>query len=119
MKKVLIIDDDKVFRTSLTKMLVKAGYATVTASEGEEGLTLFKEGDIDLVITDIIMPRMEGIETIVELRKLQSDLKIIAISGGGKLPPEKHLQNAKALKVNAVLKKPFSFKQLETILSTL
>ncbi|MBC8315072.1 MAG: response regulator [Bacteroidales bacterium] len=119
MKKVLIIDDDKVFRTSLTKMLVKAGYATVTASEGEEGLTLFKEGAIDLVITDIIMPRMEGIETIVELRKLQSDLKIIAISGGGKLPPEKHLQNAKALKVNAVLKKPFSFKQLEAILSTL
>ena len=119
MKKVLIIDDDQMFRTSLTKMFVKAGYETVTASEGEEGLALFQEGDIDLVITDIIMPKMEGIETIVELRKLQPDLKIIAISGGGKLPPEKHLQNAKMLNVNAILKKPFSFNQLEAILSTL
>jgi len=119
MSNVLIIDDDKVFRASLSKMFEKAGYMTMTASDGEEGVNLFSTLGFDLVITDIIMPVMEGIETILTLRTINPELKIIAMSGGGKVSAEEYLNTARLLKVNAILKKPFSFKELQEVLEGL
>ncbi len=112
MKRVLIIDDDPSFRLILSQMIARVGLKSSTANNGEEGIELFLAGEYDLVITDIIMPIMEGIETIIELRKLDPNIKIIAISGGGRMEPEKYLDTAMKLKVNAVLKKPFSYKEL-------
>ncbi len=112
MKKVLIIEDDQSFRLILSQMITKAGLKSAVARDGQEGMEMFRTGDYDLVITDIIMPIMEGIETIIELHKLDPNVKIIAISGGGQMEPEKYLNTALALKVNAVLKKPFSYKEL-------
>ncbi len=112
MKKVLIIEDDQSFRLILSQMIAKAGLKSATANDGEEGIEFFRTGDYDLVITDIIMPVMEGIETIIELRKLDPKVKIIAMSGGGQIDAEKYLSTALSLKVNKVLKKPFSYKEL-------
>jgi len=112
MEKVLIIEDDQSFRLILSQMIVKAGLEATVACDGEEGLELFRNNHFDLVITDIIMPVMEGIETIIELHRLNPKVKIIAMSGGGQMVPEKYLNTALALKVNAVLKKPFSYKEL-------
>lgn len=119
MTQVLIIDDDKVFRSSVKEMFTKIGYETVTACDGEEGIKLFQETIFDLVITDIIMPVMEGIETIIKLRKINPELQIIAMSAGGKMAPEKYLNTARALKVNAILRKPFSFKKLQETLESI
>ncbi|MBE0646625.1 MAG: response regulator [Bacteroidales bacterium] len=119
MAHVLIIDDDQVFRSSLSKMFEKAGYIATTASDGEEGLSLFSTLGFDLVITDIIMPVMEGIETILKLLALSPDLQIIAMSGGGKVGAEEYLNTARLLRVNAILKKPFSFKELQEVLEKL
>jgi len=112
MEKILIIDDDSSFRLILSQMIAKAGLKSAVARDGEEGLEMFRTGEYGLVITDIIMPVMEGIETIMELRKLDPKVKIIAMSGGGQMVPEKYLNTALALKVNAVLKKPFSYNEL-------
>ncbi|MBC8460980.1 MAG: response regulator [Bacteroidales bacterium] len=119
MGKVLIIDDDQLFRSSLTVMFEKEGYQVMTACEGEEGVELFRKHGFCLVITDIIMPVMEGIETILRLRELNPELQIIAMSGGGKLMAEAYLNTARLLKVNAILKKPFSFKELQEVLAKL
>ena len=119
MTSALIIDDDRLFRSTLKKMFEKAGYQVQTAADGEEGLELYRTYEFDLVITDIIMPVMEGIETILKLREMNPDLKIIAMSGGGKLMAEAYLKTASLLKVNAILKKPFTFKELEETLESL
>lgn len=119
MPKVLIIDDDQLFRSSLSRMFQKAGYQPVTASDGREGIGIFQQEPFDLVITDIIMPVMEGIETILEIQRLKADQPIIAMSAGGKMIAEKYLNTAKALKIAGVLKKPFKYEQLKKVLDSL
>lgn len=119
MPRVLIIDDDHVFRASLTNMFEKAGYSAMSASDGEEGLSMYSALGFDLVITDILMPVMEGIETILKLKALNPGLQIIAMSGGGKVGADEYLNTARLLKVNALLKKPFSFKDLQEVLRKL
>lgn len=105
--KVLIIDDDENFRKILRIMLEKEGLDVVDAENGLEGIRKFHKGEIDLVVTDIIMPEKEGIETIFDLREIQPDLKIIAISGGGHICAEEYLDMANNFGVTRSLSKPF------------
>lgn len=112
MTTILIIDDDEQIRIALSKTLKRAGYETIWANNGEEGIKLFKEKGPDLIITDLIMPEKEGIETIVELRRSYPDVKIIAMSGGGKNGPEDYLPMAKRLGARITLKKPFRVNDL-------
>ena len=90
--------------------LEAAGYDVDEASDGAEGLTLFKQQPADLIVTDIYMPNKEGLETIRELRRLDPDVKIIAMSGGGSagdfLPIAKRLGAAKTMQ------KPFDNEML-------
>ncbi|MCP4622523.1 MAG: response regulator, partial [bacterium] len=74
---------------------------------GSEGMKLFNANSVDLVITDIVMPEKEGIETIMEIRKAPGDVKVIAISGGGRQEPEGYLELAKQLGVKFTFTKPF------------
>jgi len=69
----------------LAKSLQKAGYDTVVAAGGAEGVQLFQSGGVDLVIIDIWMPEKDGLETLMEIRRIDDASKIIAISGGGRL----------------------------------
>jgi len=106
-KKILIIEDDSDLRQVLKIMLAKEGLSVVEAGDGKQGMNLFASDLYDLVITDIIMPEKEGIETIFELKKLNPDVKIIAISGGGKIAADEYLGMARNFGVNKVLSKPF------------
>ena len=112
MKKILIIDDEPHILLMLKKMLERAGYEIEIAINGMEGLELFKKSPTDLVITDIIMPEKEGLETIREMKRLQSGLKIIAMSGGGKITADNYLQTAKLFGASRILEKPFTQQQM-------
>ena len=110
--RILIIDDDHHILLMVKKMLERAGFEVDLASNGEEGLNLFKKLSVDLVITDIIMPEKEGLETIREMKRLRPDLKIIAMSGGGKVTSQNYLDTAKIFGATKILAKPFTQKQM-------
>ena len=107
MATILVIDDDTTARTVIVEMLTENGHQTVEACDGAEGLELFNESKFDIVITDMIMPDVEGVETIIQLRKDCPDVKIIAISGGGRISAFSHLALAQGFGVKKTLVKPF------------
>ena len=108
MARILIIDDDDQFRAMLRTMLEKAGYNDIEeAANGSIGVKLIRQHPFDLVITDIIMPDKEGIEMITELSRDYPGIKIIAMSGGGKIDPQGYLEMAKHLGASRTLAKPF------------
>jgi CheY-like chemotaxis protein len=109
---ILVIDDDALVRQTLTLVLESEGYEVRSAPEGRQGLQAFRKRRPDLVISDIIMPDMEGIQTIMELRILSRDCPIIAISGGGRLGKVDFLEAAKQLGATASLRKPFETADL-------
>ena len=87
MPSILNVDDDPQFIKLLKKNLENAGYETMAAPDGEVGLETFKAHRPDLIIIDMIMPVKEGLETIIEIRRIDPKVKIIAISGGGRFDP--------------------------------
>lgn len=111
--KILVIDDDPSVRKFITTTLKNESYSVIEAENGAEGLIKFQdERDIGIIITDLIMPQKEGLETIMDIRKINPSVKILAISGGGKVGPENFLLLADAVGANATLKKPFSGQEL-------
>lgn len=112
MKKILIIDDEPHILLMLKKMLEKVGYEVDLASNGNEGLALFGKNRADLVITDIIMPEKEGLETIRAMRRESPNLKIIAMSGGGKVSADNYLNIASIFGASKVLEKPFTQQEM-------
>ena len=119
MKRILIIDDDDMVRSMLRIMLEEAGYDVEEAADGNIGINLFRNNPHDLILTDIIMPNKEGIETIMELRKDFPDVKIIAMSGGGRIGPHTYLSLAKGLGAQRTLTKPISMRILLNTVSQL
>lgn len=116
MATILIIDDDPLVRTTLRAMLQGAGHEVLEAEDGDDGLALFDAHRPALVITDIIMPRREGIEIILTLRRTAPAVRIIGISGGGAKDHDnsgtEYLDMARKLGADRVLSKPFSAKEL-------
>jgi CheY-like chemotaxis protein len=112
MKRLLLVDDDEPLRRVLGRTLERAGYSVLTAANGAEALKLYQQEPVDLVITDLVMPEKEGFETIMELKRLQRDLKIIAISGGGRGDAGDYLPVARHLGAAKVLAKPFSMEEI-------
>ncbi len=109
---ILIIDDEAQVRQLLKSLLVRAGYEVDVAGDGREGMRLFRQKRHMLVITDLIMPEKEGIETITELRCEPIVPKIIAVSGGGRAPSEGYLLLAKRLGADVTLRKPIPLNVL-------
>ena len=106
--KILLIDDEPSVLSMVEKMLRFDGHEVVPANDGEEGMRLLaEEADIELVITDLIMPNKEGIETIMEIRQVQPNVKILAMSGGGRGGANTYLSAAKSIGADATLSKPF------------
>ncbi len=106
MAKIFVFDDEISILIMLKKLLERAGHVVETALNGKEGIELFEKGEPDLLITDIIMPEKEGLETIFLLRKKYPELKIIAISGGGRIGPDEYLPVAKFLEQVPFFKSP-------------
>lgn len=108
MAKILVIEDEALLRGLLKQVLTHLGHQVEEAVNGEEGLSRYREGDIDLVVTDLIMPEKEGLETIQELKRIRPNAKIIAMSGGGRGSGLDYLMLARQLGADQVLAKPFS-----------
>jgi DNA-binding response OmpR family regulator len=119
MAHILIIDDDPQMLNMLGQILKREGYEVVEALDGKEGLKLYRENPADLVITDIIMPGTEGIETIMELQRDFPDVKIIAMSGGGHSYPEEYLYIARMLGVQKTFSKPIERDELLKVVNEL
>jgi len=111
-RRALVIDDDDLVRVTIAAMLEAAGYVVVQAEDGQQGVQLFQQHPIDLVVTDILMPSKEGIETIVEIRQRNREVRIIAVSGGGAIGATPVLDAARQLGADDVLSKPFSKAEL-------
>ncbi len=107
MQKILVIDDDAVVRETIIQILEDYGYEVVSAEDGSRGVKLFRSERPDLVITDIIMPEKEGIQTIMEIRAECPTAKIIAVSGGGRIGNTDFLKIAQKLGATDIIAKPF------------
>jgi DNA-binding response OmpR family regulator len=119
MAKILIIDDDLAFRQMIRLLLGRLGHAVIEACDGNEGVARFKAEHPDLVICDIVMPDKEGIQTILEIRALAPEGRIIAMSGGGVNVGLDYLTAALKLGANLILPKPFRLAELRTMVEQL
>jgi DNA-binding response OmpR family regulator len=110
--RILVIDDEEPMRLMLRRSLTKAGDEAIEAANGKEALSLQEKNPADLIITDIIMPEMEGIDTIMAFRENYPRVKIIAISGGGQIGSDEYLDLADKLGADWTFAKPFSLNRL-------
>jgi len=118
MSRILIVEDTRLMRESLVDVLTSVGHEVVTADDGAKAVDLVAEGgSFDLIVTDIIMPEMDGIQAILEIQTLQPEAKIIAISGGSaRLEKAQGLETARRLGAVAILEKPF---EVDTLLAAI
>jgi CheY-like chemotaxis protein len=115
--RVLLIEDDGSVRRIVRKMLERGCHEVTEAENGRVGLDRLRDGAFDLVITDIVMPEMDGLETLIELRKHYPTLTVIAMSGGGRTGNMDFLGSAEKLGASAVLHKPFTIDVLATAIA--
>jgi DNA-binding response OmpR family regulator len=107
-KRVCVIEDDELQRQALALTLREAGYEVFEADDGEGGIDLVRREKPDVVITDILMPKTEGIETIQKIRAISPDIRIVAISGGGRVSLELNLNLARQFGAHVCLSKPIA-----------
>lgn len=116
MANILIIDDNEDLRETLLLLLEEEGYAALAAGDGASGVRAFAETRPDLVITDMLMPGSDGIETIRTIRALDPQARIVAMSGGALIGDAYYLRMAKTLGAMQVLSKPFEAADLVRII---
>ncbi len=109
--RVLVVEDEKLVRRALSKMLRAGGHDVTEVEDGQRALSYLEHHPADVVVTDIIMP-VDGLELIAELRRRFPNVKIIAISGGTRSSGAGALNAAKASGPNRILAKPFRQKAL-------
>lgn len=112
MAKILLVDDEILSRVTVRKILERREHRIVEATNGLDGLRKFRADKFDLVITDIVMPDMEGIEMIAEMKRIASDTRIIAMSGGGRTRNLDFLKMAEERGARKILAKPFTQNEL-------
>jgi CheY-like chemotaxis protein len=109
---IVVIDDDPKILEIFKLFLENEGHSVVTANNGQEGIDIFRNDQADLVVTDMVMPVKNGLKTIMELGTEFPDIKIIAISGGGIIEPDRYLSLAKCIGIKQTLTKPVTKEQL-------
>lgn len=118
-KRILIIDDEPATLDLLERVLELEGYEAVLASNGQEGVEKFQESPCDLVVTDMVMPGKDGLQTILDLRLESPDLPVVAISGDGTIPKERYLTVASYLEGVVTLAKPFTMQDFTAVVKRL
>jgi len=109
---ILVIEDEEETRTSIAHFLRSAGFTVIEASDGKQGMARLRQTDVKLIITDILMPEMDGLEVVIELKKWYPSKRVIAMSKGPEL-----LSLARALGAHATVAKPFEAKDLLNTIS--
>lgn len=113
MARILVVDDDTMVRTTIRAGLLRAGHAVLEAGDGEEAIGVLEKAEVDLVVSDIVMPEVDGIGLLLKLRKQFPQLRVIVISGGGRMQNVDFLRMAQTLGADRVLAKPFTPDQLQ------
>ncbi len=113
MVRILLVDDDDLSRGAVHRMLDRAGYSVHSTGQGSQAIVRYKTDPSDLVITDLIMPETDGLEIIQELRRVDPAVRILAISGGGRVDAEEYLSVARKFGAIEVLPKPFTGQELK------
>lgn len=119
MSSILVVDDDAQVLDVMSEMLRLEGHSVAVAENGRRAVEKIQHDSFDLVITDLIMPEKEGLETIADIRKYCGDMPIIAISGGGRVGPADYLETARFIGANMTLAKPFGRQELIKAVSKL
>ncbi len=109
---IMIVDDDDMLRETLVMAVESAGYTVSQASDGRQALDMIDECHPGIVVTDILMPKCDGLEVLQRLREQRADVKVIAMSGGGIINGALCLRLAGAFGADVVLAKPFRPGQL-------
>lgn len=112
MANILVADDQENIRKILKSLLEQFGHTVTVATNGKEALQAYGANPADILITDILMPDMEGIETIREFRKLDPNVRIIAMSGGGAVEANEYLKMAKLFGAKFTISKPFDVQEI-------
>ena len=112
MATILVVEDEPVILRVVSELLRDSGHKVATAVNGKEAMKLARGAHFDLVITDLVMPEKEGIETIMDLRRQSPTTKIIAMSGGGRGSAEVYLALAERLGASRTLAKPLSREEM-------
>lgn len=118
-RSILVVDDDAQVRSVVSETLRLEGHAVDVAEDGRHAMEKLGRCRFDLVITDLLMPEKEGLETISEIRRTDTQIPIVAISGGGRLGPRYYLDTALGMGANATLAKPFGRQELLTTVNHL
>ncbi|HEY0051967.1 MAG TPA: response regulator [Caulobacteraceae bacterium] len=103
---ILIVDDDPTVRMIATELLRSSNHAVIEAEDGDEALRILKSVPVDLVVLDMLMPNKDGLETLMELRKTGPQVRILAISSGGRMDGDGLLRIASAMGADDVMSKP-------------
>ncbi len=111
-KRILVIDDEPTALDLLRRILEMNGYEVLSAVNGQKGVELFQQCPCDMVITDMVMPVKDGLQTILDLRTLAPKLPVIAISGGGTISKERYLAVAGYLDNVITIAKPFAIEDI-------
>ena len=119
MARILVMDDDDVFRGAIRTVLQSAGYEVLEAADGAAGLRVYREQGADLVLVDIFMPERDGLEVVQDLRAAIPRPKIVAMSGGGRHKQLDALSAAAAFGAERTLRKPFAPHELLAEVRTL
>ena len=119
MAKILVIDDDTTIQLVFSQFLTGLGYEIMQAENGKEGMSIIQETRPDLVITDIMMPEMDGLEILMQLRSTHDSVPVIAISGGMRALPVNFLQQAKLFGARYVFEKPVPLDVLRNAVTEL
>lgn len=112
MPRVLVADDDPAIRDTLKRGLAANGYEVRVAADGIEALEMLEHEDFDIVVSDINMPSMDGIELLIQVVEERPAIKVIAMSGGGIFPKRELLTDARMLGAVDILEKPFDLREL-------
>ncbi len=112
---ILVVEDDHDLRSAICEFLSSLGYLVTQAKNGNVAIAMIGNKKPALMITDILMPEKEGISTIVDIRRQMEEIKIIAMSGGGRFGRVDVLNTAKKLGADGVLAKPFEMNDLQTL----
>ena len=116
MAKILVVDDDEDVRILVRMALEKASYEVMEADNVEAGIQILRTAAVDLILTDIVMPKKSGLEFIKEIQSNFTGVKIVAISGGFNRSSDKDGVLAKAIEIESAIAKPFTTEELlETV----
>jgi len=112
--KILIVDDELSVRIMLQDMLDIEGYSVLEAEDGVQALQCCKDSDIDIVITDLVMPKKNGLDLMLALKEHYPLIRIIAISGGGGIQGQfEYLPIARLIGAHSIIEKPFTTQQIQ------